>query len=560
MNINSPTDYVALSRRSGYYDKYSQLLKSHPETINQVISASRNQFEKFQTLYSVFKNSEKFADRTAKLIGRDYIDYKENLSENNNFMYYCQYLIHPGIRKEAREKQTHALMSWIQNADGDQLDMLMDILEWDRDETYSIRTFGGENKGDVYVVETSRLKHLFHFSRENFKRIFDFLKNHQGKSHILNTITFIKEKGWETDDSQAIALAIQLDQRGLDSWSMQNLLELHFTKEHLLNLDPEILRKCRLYEIDFHTGRWSDLAKQARTRSEFRLLQSLTSDEWDLITGIPKDNPEAVWENYVVRKADWDKLYSNSSQVNYGSLMHHAVKMASALLRQKGWDSEKILKFHVRQRQIIADLLNHPQKYVTGKKRKGKDDPMTTYCYGYDAYQPLSDRLWKRIQEGQSSHLEITGMTENSAIVQFVEEIDGKPLKLSMVIFKNALVPGTGETDCTQVKHTEPENAGLAMDYVVHSLYPKAMEESEPKKLTALLGEIFWWICQAKPWQVGDPSTAELYIRTLWTSKGLESPPWRKGVIPWEEVMVEPSLKAFSENFHTLFEWKQLLV
>jgi hypothetical protein len=64
-------------------------------------------------------------------------------------------------------------------------------------------------------------------------------------------------------------------------------------------------------------------------------------------------------------------------------------------------------------------------------------------------------------------------------------------------------------------------------------------------------------ICQAKPWRLGDPSIAEMLIRTILTLKEEESRPWKEELIPWIEVMCEPKMEKFAANFHLLFEWHE---
>ncbi len=127
-------------------------------------------------------------------------------------------------------------------------------------------------------------------------------------------------------------------------------------------------------------------------------------------------------------------------------------------------------------------------------------------------------------------------------------KIHGIPIELSKII----IYPYSSNRG--MIEHTSPQNAQRIMQYVKEELYPEALKEEDPQKLTEKLGEIFWWICQAKPWNFGDPSIAETLIRTLWTLKGRESPPWKKNLIPWVKVMVEPDVEEFAKNFHTLFK------
>ena len=68
------------------------------------------------------------------------------------------------------------------------------------------------------------------------------------------------------------------------------------------------------------------------------------------------------------------------------------------------------------------------------------------------------------------------------------------------------------------------------------------------------MGLVFWWICQAKPWERGDPSIAEILIKSYCMERGINLPPWKAGIVPWEEVMKTFNPLKFAERFHELFE------
>jgi hypothetical protein len=100
--------------------------------------------------------------------------------------------------------------------------------------------------------------------------------------------------------------------------------------------------------------------------------------------------------------------------------------------------------------------------------------------------------------------------------------------------------------------HTSPVHIANILTHV-EKLYELAHSSTDKEAIVRLSGEIFWWICQAKPWYLGDPSIAEMLIRSLWEEKGIENVAWNPSIIPWVETIVEIDVKKFGEKFPSLF-------
>ena len=109
--------------------------------------------------------------------------------------------------------------------------------------------------------------------------------------------------------------------------------------------------------------------------------------------------------------------------------------------------------------------------------------------------------------------------------------------------------------------HTPEEAIRKKILKGVVGLYQEAvdMDPSQKKPFIEQLGLIFWWLCQAKPYDRGDPSIAEMLIRALANLKGITLPPWKDDLIPWEEVMLTFDPEEFKKKFHTLFATDPLL-
>lgn len=141
-----------------------------------------------------------------------------------------------------------------------------------------------------------------------------------------------------------------------------------------------------------------------------------------------------------------------------------------------------------------------------------------------------------------------------------INKIEGQTVVLSKFIDDT-------RADCIVIKHTEPTEIAKALPYLeklYHSLYSMQITTEEDKfNFIKISGEFFWWFCEVKPVNRGDPSIAEIMIRALWKMKGIESPAWKVGLIPWAEVVKELNPKKFALLFHTLFdsiEWSKKAV
>ncbi len=112
----------------------------------------------------------------------------------------------------------------------------------------------------------------------------------------------------------------------------------------------------------------------------------------------------------------------------------------------------------------------------------------------------------------------------------FYIKIDDKPIPLNFLVRQfNEVCYAIIHTPC---KYLEV----LTGEY--QKRYQLALQEDDIDKLMFQLGRLFWLICQAKLWIRGDPSIAEIIVRSVLLSKDWKAPSWKKGIIPWEEACV----------------------
>lgn len=287
-------------------------------------------------------------------------------------------------------------------------------------------------------------------------------------------------------------------------------------------------------DISLRTVFNDELAIKRCTKDcNFKVSETQKEEYVELMIGTPEEDIGESWKKYVIFKDPKVavSLKYDPDQKRYGNWMHQTIKIAADSIRKKDWDFDGLLGFLTCSRRYIA---NNPW-YGSDRPRNWFDKTILIGPYAgiYDFYKTYSpDGVSCQKQDGMFT---ITGT------------IKGEKIPLSTIMIDDELGVRT-------LFHTETVHIKEIMDYVQNDLYPEALRESDRENLSKVLGKIFWWICQAKPWHYGDPSIAETLIRTIWSLKGFEQPEWAEGVIPWVEVINEPDVEKFSDNFHKLFK------
>lgn len=313
-------------------------------------------------------------------------------------------------------------------------------------------------------------------------------------------------------------------------------------KDEILPKYPSIEDFLKAYSFYPHDlEHFNKAVEHSHCIKELFLLLKLDSETLDFVLKIPEDNIGNNWQNYTVRIKGFKKIYNNSNQERYGKWMHHTIKTAALTTPEKNWDFDQLMNFLAMRRGILATLSNQRGSRMVGVKRTGD---MFTSCE--DSYKNIIETI-RSAPEGKYKFDD----EDQKFKYIYVKAFEDQPIPFSVITI--AKPPHYGA-----VEHPPPEVATAAMEYVKSTLYPHALEEKDPEKLMEDLGRIFWWICQAKPWEYGDPSIAESLVRTIWTMKfpDKENPPWNEGIIPWEQVIIETNVDEFAKNFHSLFEWK----
>lgn len=326
-------------------------------------------------------------------------------------------------------------------------------------------------------------------------------------------------------------------------------------------LTPEALRKCIELTKDlppeYNLGlgypylketkyNYENTLKLARNLPHYLFL--LRTPEHEVVTSSTQESSTKIWEHYIIRQEGseaWGEKEYSMNQIEYGMKLHEGVTIGVEALHQKKWNFEQLLLFLAHHRKETADSLGQvktSQSYGYGLLRCGFDS--ITPCSG-GIYEALGKRLrtlhdeWR---ETKKDHYVVT--TKGSQIEGTVKATAGHELDLSKIV----LLPTSD-----YVKHTPFKETPEILTHV-SQLYDKALKEPDEKKLLENLGEMFWWICQAKPWIGGDPSIAEMLIKTVWKyNTGKDLPPWKIGLVPWETTVEQPDVKQYGQDFAKIF-------
>lgn len=266
-------------------------------------------------------------------------------------------------------------------------------------------------------------------------------------------------------------------------------------------------------------------------------------------------------EKYVVRNSDLTSIY-HSNQLLYGLKMELATMETQACL-QECWGFENILRFISVKRFHIADPSPSTLRtlQLTGCNSANYSHVefriinMETTLH--NCYSDVFPRVLKNISNEKYAQYYQCGRDpetcdHSNPIFQYAE-IEGEKVMIAKFIRKKEKGQHT-----PFLIHTAPIDVARIVTYVEKILCPASMkiDKDNPRELTKALGGIFWWICVGKLWEGGDPSKAEILIKAIWREKLGKVPGWKNGIIPWMEVVCQPSVEEFMEQFEEFLDWE----
>lgn len=240
-----------------------------------------------------------------------------------------------------------------------------------------------------------------------------------------------------------------------------------------------------------------------------------------------------------MQKANFTTTFQyGKDQIRYGAFMHQSVLIGAAHIEQ-GYSFKQLVSLLALRRNQIAMRDNTFPKQSFGCLLLDQD--YFTPCSPDSGYADLGESLQELIQT-ESPFIEKI----SDSRYQFQAPL---PMKGGTVWVSHSSISLYGKMG---VEHTKDPKTRQMILEAVEEMYLNALLEADPNRLTERLGEIFWWLCQAKPWERGDPSIAETIIKSVADFKDSRLPGWKEGIVPWEEVMKTPDPLEFARNFHKL--------
>lgn len=390
------------------------------------------------------------------------------------------------------------------------------------------------------------------FDIEFLEQIFEGLSN----TSMINKIIFLIKRLSSTDPSQMIKYVhyfTQFSEGRRKEASIQSLLTIPYECWPAINSLSHILHKEQVLMA---------IAENIKKNYDKQSILSLTN-----LLLVDNKFGEQDWTSYVVRHKlfENDDTYNNSISTQnykkYGQLMHQATAETAILLEKERPDFMDVLNFARNQRCIIAHQLDHNDKENFSLLRTTE---YNTPCIGIYAnlgikLNILANKLMANVQ---ASDLIIFYTDYNDKDFIKMGKINNEKIPLSKIIFDEDVTDPL-KIEKIAIDHTQPHQIKNILPHLEH-LYTSLVQmeiKNEEDKVRALeiSGEFFWWFCEAKPVNRGDPSIAEIMMRAVWKMKGMDNPRWQKELIPWAEVVLALDVNQFSKNFHTLFEKQAML-
>ena len=102
------------------------------------------------------------------------------------------------------------------------------------------------------------------------------------------------------------------------------------------------------------------------------------------------------------------------------------------------------------------------------------------------------------------------------------------------------------------IQHTDVEESQRVMAHA-EGLFSRAADPSLARADTvSTLGELHWWLANAMPDERGSAAKAELTVRSIAQSRGIDLPPFASGVVTDLEAMTTPR-EEFVGSYPSMF-------
>lgn len=233
-------------------------------------------------------------------------------------------------------------------------------------------------------------------------------------------------------------------------------------------------------------------------------------------------------------------IYRSANQERYSILMKAYTEMGAFLKSKLDWNFYQTLTFFSCVRHCMQRTLTLPLSYNIPKTE------LHIIPQGYPRTKLATTTLNGVYENLRDFYSEKQKATEPRV---FEFNYIGRDYNNEEIVLSSVM----GNTQFWIVYHTDENSIDKSLNHV-DFLYKQIQSSNDKKEIISLSGKFFWWICQIKPWNLGDPSIAEMLFRSIWSEKGIPNDSWISSVIPWCETLKESDVEIFGENFDKLFE------
>ncbi len=233
--------------------------------------------------------------------------------------------------------------------------------------------------------------------------------------------------------------------------------------------------------------------------------------------------------------------------------------------------SKELVQYCSNARATIAKKRNNKQALFFGKKRS---EPSFTCMkknkYSYALDRAVNIKYDDCFSKDCNNHtLEWMGITFSPFKKKFryglvLGVIKGEKIPLTQYVFSPLLnsqavqiffgseqsdyISGLSDRKESGVwLHSDPKKTDQVMDYV-YQLINVALQGD-----LTVIPKLHWWYVHLAPDHRGSGGIAEMITSILCRLHGVDLPPWKEGVAPSVEVLLEPSEEEFCKKYHELF-------
>lgn len=277
-------------------------------------------------------------------------------------------------------------------------------------------------------------------------------------------------------------------------------------------------------------------------------------------TGLPGPGPAGrltTQEKSLIGMARWpDPAYNKEeypSQQAYGRSFWKTTRDAGQQLAQGQIRSLRELWTYAQDWRGSTATGNDGKKFGLGSQRGGDwGIPFMTplnerYAYIRDRYEQRSDGVLRQDPLSGTQY-------------SIDDSINGERIELSRVVLPERWGDASfrayymetlagleepwdaldNEPPQFRFEHMASPDARRIMDHA-ETLFSSALDPSiSPSQALATLGELHWWVAHAMPDFRGSAAKAELCVRALAQARGMDLPPFARGMVPDMEAMTRP--------------------